>query len=138
MATSRIQLTIYVAPGQADVFCRLKTKEDAYERFTAIIDTGAAVSLFPLWLLDIADSETLEQRAISIDQAGIANQSFEGVETVVTLTLEDASGNLTPPFKIPAWFADTDQGLIGFAGVLDRAVLHIDMPQQTGWLEIEV
>lgn len=56
----------------------------------------------------------------------------------MTITLEDEVGNLTPPFEILAWFADTDTRLIGFKDVLDRAVLHIDMLQRSGWLEVDV
>jgi hypothetical protein len=132
----RISLNIYTSPGQADVICQLKLKGEDYQRLTATVDTGAAVSLFPRLLLDSLDTDPPEQRAITIDQAGIANQSFQAVETTVTIILEDAHGNVTQPFKIRAWFGDTNEPLIGFAGILDRAILHIDMLQQTGWLEI--
>ncbi len=125
----RIQIHIYSDPGQVDVFCKLKFKDDTYERFSAILDTGAAVSLFPRRLLDGAENDLLDQREITIDQAGIAYQSFTGIQTLVTIVLEDALGNLTQPFVIPVWFADTNQPLIGFAGVLDRAVLYIDAPK---------
>ena len=133
----RIQLQLYSEPGQIDIFCKLRASDDTYERLTAIVDTGAAISLFPLWLLSSIDYEITFAEKIRIDQAGIAEQSFEALEAIVTIVLEDAAGNLTQPFNVPAWFADTDQPLIGFTGILDRSVLHIDMPQQIGWLEID-
>lgn len=132
----RISLNIYTSPGQAEVICQLKLKGDDYQRLTATVDTGAAVCLFPRLLLNALDTDPLEPSAITIDQAGIASQSFNAVEANIIIRFEDAQGNVTQPFKIPAWFADTNEPLIGFAGVLDRAVLHIDMLQQTGWLEI--
>ncbi len=133
---THIQLQIYLAPEQVDIFCKLKFKDGTFERLSAAVDTGAEVSLFPLNLLDGVDYRLSERGKIIVDQAGIANQAFEAVETFVTIVLEDANGNLTQPFEIPAWFADTNQPLIGFAGVLDRTVLHVDMPQRDGWLEI--
>jgi hypothetical protein len=36
-----------------------------------------------------------------------------------------------------AWFTDTDARLIGFQDVLDQAILHIDMLQRDGWLDID-
>jgi hypothetical protein len=73
---------------------------------------------------------------VTITQAGIAQQDFEATEAFVTIYLEDAAGNQTPSFEILAWFTATRQTLIGFQDILDRAVLHIDMPQRDGWLEI--
>src|SRR5690242_13961061 len=119
----RIQLRVYIAPGQIDVFCRLKFKNGIYRPFAAIIDTGASVSLFPARLLDDVEYVSTESKPIIIDQAGIARQAFGAIEAVVTITLEDINGNSTQPFKISAWFADTDELLLGFAGVLDRSVL---------------
>jgi hypothetical protein len=133
---SRIQLILYTVPGQLDVYCRLKLRNGNYERLTATIDTGAAVSLFPIELLDSVEHSPAETRSVTINQAGIQRQVFNAVEALVSIVLEDFEGNITQPFQIPAWFADTEEMLLGFAGVLDRSVLHVDMPQQTGWIEI--
>jgi hypothetical protein len=135
---TRIQLRIYVSPGQAEVICNLKFKDNTFERLSAIVDTGAAVSLFPNTLLKGADYRLSDHGDIVIDQAGIANQAFEAVEAHVTIVLEDETGNQTPSFEIPVWFANTDQALIGFAGVLGRSVLYVDMLQQIGWIEINL
>jgi len=72
----RIQLRIYVEPGQVDVFCQLKFKDGTYKRLTGIVDTGAAVSLFPNRFLTDVEYEPTEANRITIDQAGIAGQSF--------------------------------------------------------------
>ncbi len=116
---SRIQLIVYIEPGQLDVLCRLKLKNGNYERLTATIDTGAAISLFPAELLDNAEYSAAEAKLVTIDQAGIRSQAFRAVEAFVTIALEDLDGNVTQPFTIPLWFADTDELLLGFAGVLD-------------------
>jgi len=54
----------------------------------------------------------------------------------ITVFLEDEAGNRTEDFEMRAWFADASDPLIGFDGVLDRAVLHIDMMNLTGYLDI--
>src|SRR3954469_15768448 len=136
MTMPRLKLRIYVSPSEAEIFCNLLRTDGNQETTAATIDTGASISLFPIELLDVLSYRVLQER-ITIEQAGVANQFFEAVEAVVTISLEDEVGNVTPPFEIPAWFADTNQPLIGFAGVLDRAVLHIDMLQKSGWLEID-
>jgi hypothetical protein len=134
---SRIQLLVYVDPSEIEIICKLKFKDGTFERLAAIVDTGAAVSLFPISLLAESDHRLTERRSITIDQAGIAQQSFEAIEAYITIMLEDASSNSTLPFEIMAWFADTNQPLIGFDDVLDRAVLHVDMLQRIGWLDID-
>jgi hypothetical protein len=52
--------------------------------------------------------------------------------------LEDETGARTPDFEARVWFAETNTALIGFADILDRAILHVDMPRRHGWLEIDV
>lgn len=95
------------------------------------------MSLFPARLLADIEYEATEAKPVIIDQAGIAEQAFEATEALVTMILEDMNGNMTRPFKVPVWFAATDELLLGFAGVLDRSVLHVDMPKQIGWLELD-
>jgi hypothetical protein len=135
---TRIQLKLYVAPGQADVTCNVKLNDGTYERLNATIDTGAEVSLFPIRLLETIEYRLSDKSKVTVAQAGIAQQDFEATEAFITIFLEDASGSQTKPFEILAWFTVTRRTLIGFQDVLDRAVLHIDMPQRTGWLEIDI
>jgi hypothetical protein len=130
----RLQLRIYTTPGEAQLYCNLLRKDGAQETITATIDTGAAISLFPAELLEIVVHHTSTQQ--TIDQAGIANQSFTAIEAYITISLEDEFGNLTPSFEIPAWFAASTTPLVGFAGLLDRSILHIDMPNRNGWLDL--
>ena len=135
---TRINLRLYVNPGEAEVTFSLQLQDQTYERVTGTVDTGAEVSLLPNYLLHkigIASDEQLD--SFIIDQAGIANQSFSATPASVNLFLEDSHGNRTGVFEVPVWFADTEIALIGFAGILDRSILHIDMPQRIGWLEID-
>ena|SRR5260221_105266 len=133
----RFQLRIYVEPGAAEIFCKVLRKDKNYERLSAIIDTGAAISLFPQDLLEFVEFSINQPAPILIDQAGIASQSFEAFAATIQLTLEDETGLTTEPFQIRAWFANIDHVLIGFADLLDQAVLHIDMSNREGWLEID-
>jgi hypothetical protein len=135
---TRLDLRVYIDPGEAQIFCNLLRKDGNHEKLFATVDTGAAVSLLPRELLNALDYQVEEQRVVEIEQAGIAQQAFQAVEASVTVSLEDAGGRLTPPFKILAWFAGGSQPIIGFKDVLDRSVLHIDMLQRFGWLEIDV
>jgi hypothetical protein len=134
---TRIQLTMYIAPGQAEITCNLKLKDATYERITAAIDTGAEVSLLPLRLLDSLEYRLSEEGKVTITQAGMAQRDFDAIEAYITIFFEDTVGNQTEPFEILAWFTVTRQALLGFEDVLERAVLHIDMPQRDGWLEID-
>ena len=134
---TRITLQIYINPGQAEISYAMQQKDGSFNRFTAVIDTGAEVSVFPIKFLERADYRLSEKGKVEIEQAGIAQQGFEAIEAFVTIILEDANGNRTKPFEILAWFAPTRLAIIGFQDILERAVLHIDMPQRIGWLEID-
>ena len=103
----------------------------------AIVDTGAQVSLLPRYLMNSVAYRISERGEVMIEQAGIAKQSFKATEAYVTVFLEDAAGNRSETMEIPVWFANTNDVLLGFAGVLDRAVLHIDMPNLAGYIEIQ-
>lgn len=134
---TRIHLRVYVNPGEVELTFNLQLPDLSFERVTGTVDTGAEVSLLPNYLLDKLDNQSEPRENFIIDQAGIANQSFSATSAEVNLFLEDQFGNKTEVFKAPVWFADTDIALIGFAGILDRSTLHIDMPLQNGWLEID-
>lgn len=134
----RIHLRIYVDPGEAEITFNIQLHDQSYERVTGTVDTGAEVSLLPNYLLTrIGTIVDDEHETFIVDQAGIANQAFSAVRATVTLFLEDQYGNRTRAFEVPVWFADTEIALIGFKGILDRAVLHLDMPKREGWLEID-
>ena len=133
---ARIQLRVYVHPGGAEVFINLKRKDANYERRVAVIDTGAEISLLPNELLEVVDFRPVERGVVIIDQAGIAKQAFTAREGSVTLFLEDQYGNRTEEFDARVWFADASVALIGFDDILERAILHIDMPNRSGWINI--
>lgn len=133
----RFDLRIYIDPSEAEIFLKVLRKDGTYERLTAIVDTGAAVSLLPNDVLELVAYRPSQRTTIVIDQAGIAKQSFQAIEGYVTVILEDHLGQVSQPFEIRTWFADTSHALIGFSDLLDRAMLHIDMPQRSGWIEID-
>jgi hypothetical protein len=132
----RIALRVYQEPGQVEVFINLKRKDGGYDKRAAIVDTGAQVSLLPRLLMGVLDYRLSEQGAFMVEQAGISQQVFEAVEAFVTVFLEDDTGQRTPDFEIRVWFADTRNVLVGFGGVLERLVLHVDTPNLTGYLEV--
>ena len=133
----RIQLRIYVDPGQAEVIFSVLRTDGSYERLSGVIDTGAEVSLLPNDLLNKVVYRPIGSGTIIIDQAGIARQSFEAMEAFVTGFLEDQTGAQSDQIEARVWFADTEITLIGFDGILDRAVLHIDMHKRDGWIAME-
>ncbi|MBN2304024.1 MAG: hypothetical protein JXQ72_06080 [Anaerolineae bacterium] len=132
---ARIQLRMYRDPGQAEVFLNIRRKDGGYEKRAAIVDTGAQVSLLPSLLMNILAYRLSERGSFTIEQAGIATQSFEAIEAYVTVFLEDMSGHRTDDFEVRVWFAGTREVLLGFDGILERGVLHLDMPDLTGYLD---
>jgi hypothetical protein len=132
---TRLHLRLYTNPGEAQIFCNFATKEGGFERTTVTIDTGAAISLFPRELLALVDHQIIDEE-VFVEQAGVSSQEFRAVEARVTVVLEDERGQRTEPIVIRAWFTETWTHLIGFADLLEKAVLHIDMPQLEGWLEL--
>jgi hypothetical protein len=133
----RVQLRLYIDPGQLEAYVNIKRRDGGFRTVTALIDTGAAVSFLPRNLLSEIEYRVSERGPIVIEQAGIASQRVEATEAYVTLFLEDETSARTPDFEARVWFAETNAALIGFADVLDRAILHVDMPQRSGWLEID-
>jgi hypothetical protein len=130
----QINLRVYIDPGRAEIFCNALRLDGGYETFVAVVDTGAEVSLLPNDLKNVLDFQIWENADIELEQAGLARQIFRATRANITLFFEDTQGNKTIPALIPVWFADTRQPLIGFAGVLDKAILQIDMLQNAGWL----
>jgi hypothetical protein len=134
--TARVQLRLYVHPAEAEVVIHVKRLDGSYRTLTATIDTGAEVSLFPMDILAELDHRVSQRGAVHVEQAGIAQQSFKGTEAYIRLFLEDYTGSRTHEFEAPVWFANTNAILLGFEGILDQAILHIDMKQRFGWIEI--
>ncbi|MEZ4668157.1 MAG: hypothetical protein R3E39_09590 [Anaerolineae bacterium] len=131
-----IQLQIYSNPGGVDVYVNLRRKDGNHERIVAFIDTGAELSLLPAHFMSFIEYRLADKHDVVIDQAGIAQQSFRAIQAYIKLFLEDVTGNVTSEFEVPVWFANSDEILIGFEGLLDHAILHIDMPQRTGWIDL--
>jgi predicted aspartyl protease len=132
----RIQLRIWVNPTYAEVFVNIRTADGHHKTVNAVVDTGADVSLIPMSIMEELDYRLLSSEPIILEQAGIAKQVFEAYEAVVSVYLEDVQGNRSTEFDLPVWFADGQTTLIGFEGLLDRAVLHMDMPALGGYIEL--
>jgi hypothetical protein len=131
-----VTLNIYVDPGEVETLVRIRNNDGGFERFTAMIDTGAPISLFPFTLLNSVPHEITDRERFTIEQAGVAGQSFSALEATIEVVIEDGLGNESPPLKVRAWFAETSLSLIGFDGILDRATLYLDMREtRTGWME---
>ncbi len=133
---TRVPLRVYQNPGGAELFVRLTTHKGDYEWIAATIDTGAEVTLLPLHLMAIVPYQITARGQILVEQAGIAQQSFEVTEARVTLALEGLDGTQTGEFQAVVWFTDTQEALLGFDGILDRAILHLDMPALTGYIDL--
>ncbi|MCC7449551.1 MAG: hypothetical protein IT324_19175 [Anaerolineae bacterium] len=69
---TQIPLSIYTDPGEAEVLCNLLRQDGNLEKIAATVDTGTAVSLFPVELLNTVAHCLAAQHNIVIDQAGIA------------------------------------------------------------------
>ncbi len=132
----RIQLRVYRDPGQVEVFLNIKRQGGGYEKRAAVVDTGAQVSLLPSLLMNVLAYRLTERGSFTIEQAGIATQSFEAIEAYITVFLEDIFGQRTADIEVRVWFAGTREVLLGFDGILDQAVLHVDMVNLTGYLEL--
>ncbi len=131
----RIQLRVCSNPGQAEVFVNIRRKDGGYYTQAGIVDTGAQTSLLPQGLAEVLDYRLSERGSFMVEQAGIAQQAFQAVEAYVSLFLEDQTGARTEEVEARVWFARARHVLIGFDNVLEHAVLHLDMPNLTGYLE---
>lgn len=130
---SRINLRLYQSPYQAETIIAFDTRFGTIERMAALVDTGAAKSLLPITILDLVPHT--KPRTVTLEQAGISSHQFYAIEAMLTLWLEDTNGNLTKPMEAVVWFTHTSDALLGFEDVMAHAILHIDMPQQQGYLE---
>lgn len=59
---TRIQLRVYIDPGEVEITFQLKREDDSFERTTGIIDTGAQVSLLPNELMNIVKYRLSDRR----------------------------------------------------------------------------
>jgi hypothetical protein len=135
MSRVKLRVTRFPSPHRAEAFLRLPRRDGIDERITARVDTAAHTSLLPDSLLTTITHRLTQRGKVIIEQAGMSKHTFEAVEATILVFLEDEYGGQTAQFEAPFWFADTDQYLLGVTGMLDRAILHLDMPALTGTLE---
>jgi hypothetical protein len=134
---SRINLLLSVMPYEVETYVRLKQADGEFLLIVGYVDTGADKSLFPISFLESVEHNILNSD-IEIQQAGIAKQSFKAVEAKVTLYFEDLQGNVSHHIEARAWFAETDDVLIGIQDLLEHATLFVDYRQtRTGWIEFD-
>jgi hypothetical protein len=132
----RIYLRVYLQPSYVEGFLNISTPDGSHERLSVTIDTGAAISLFPYWLLGRVAYRLTETPQVSLQQAGLTKHSFEATEAYIRVFMEDWLGHRSREFEIRAWFAETSQHLLGFDGVLDQANLAINMLNtRQAWVE---
>jgi hypothetical protein len=132
---ARINLLLSTLPYEIEAYIRLKESNGNFELKKGYIDTGAEKSLFPLELLKYLEHKILDT-GVEVGQAGIARQYFHAVEAEITLYFEDAQGNMSSVMRVRAWFADTEELIIGFQDILEHATLFVDFRQtRTAWIE---
>lgn len=56
--------------------------------------------------------------------------------TFIRPFLEDYAGRKTGECEAPVYFSQIDEALLGFADILDDAILYDNMPQRTSWIEM--
>jgi hypothetical protein len=135
----RLQLRVYVDPGEAEIFVNVRLRDGSYYRMVAVVDSGAEVSMLPAYLQQTALYDVVGDGDIVVEQAGIARHFFSATQATVRLFLEDEFGTETNEFEAHVWFSDTTVFLLGFKDILDRAILHIDMrDSRSGWIDIDV
>jgi hypothetical protein len=111
---ARVQLQIYVDPGELDVIISITRKDGGEYRMTAIVDTGAEYSLFPIRLLDQFQHRIVDTGELDVEQAGIARQAFKAIVADVDLFLEDANGLAYSSTHRESLVCGYQTGLAGF------------------------
>lgn len=133
---TRVSLRVTQDPPQAEVMLRCLRFDGNWEFITAVVDTGAEVSLLPSQWRDIIAHDRAETIPMRVERGGRDDVVYDTLEAKVTAYIEDEQGNQSEPFLMTVWFAPTNATLLGMTGALDRAVLHLDMPTLTGYIEL--
>jgi hypothetical protein len=133
---TQLQLRVYQDPGSAEIFLNIRQLDGDYYKYAASIDTGAETTLLPNYLLSQFVHRLAYPSQIRIKQAGLANQEVLVTLAYIFVYLEDEYGARSAEFETLAWFAHTDLHLVGFGGILERAILHLDMPHLSGYLDM--
>jgi len=93
---------------------------------SGVVDTGAAVSLFPGPIWRDAGYEPLG-RVVATGVAGPKEGGIPALLTMVECVLSDGD-TITGPLRVAAYLADSDEAplLIGMSGLIERGVLRVD------------
>jgi hypothetical protein len=87
---TRLKLRVYRRPGHSEIFFRITFKNNDTVRMTAVIDTGAQISLLPESLLE--EVNVRNPRKVWVERAGIPEQGFEAIQGTIMLIVEDEQG----------------------------------------------
>src|SRR5689334_9550457 len=121
----RVQLRMITTPAHALVYLNIRLKAGGYERMSAVVDTGAEFSMLPEYLMEVVDYELTQRSVVEIVRAGV--QTFKAQEATVWLYVDDEGDNRSPEYECLVWFAAGREVLAGFGGLLNQAIVYLDM-----------
>lgn len=130
---TKVNLEVKIEPSAAIVSVAIRTT-DSWQVVSAVVDTGAEMSLFDVSLLHEIEYQLLD--TVVVEQAGIANQAVTLIEAEIQALVFDMAGNYSRLMTMKAWFTNTAQHLLGFEGILDASRLVIDMPKREAYLDV--
>jgi hypothetical protein len=133
----RINLRVTEAPTPPEVFCSILRWDGELELVGMYVDTGAQTSVLPKKLMQDLKYELLDGGDVLIEQAGIAKQTFNATEALITLRFEDIEGNISVQKQMRVWFAETTKHLLGYTDALEHCELFVDTPSYAGWIEFK-
>ncbi|TES91129.1 MAG: hypothetical protein E3J87_08440 [Candidatus Cloacimonadota bacterium] len=115
---------------------QLKTKENWTKSYTAIIDTGAPFSLFPLEIWQAVETEILTDTVVK----GLIpkEQCVLPVKVgKITLRLIDREEHISKPLTIMAYLAPNNKIplIIGFQDILSELRVHFSYKERIAYIE---
>ncbi len=114
---------------------KLKTKEGFSEIYSAIVDTGAHISLLPLSVWKEVECEKVGECKLSgvSDENGFVPVDVGKVHYVLT----DNLGNKTKEMSMLTFLARTDKVplILGFKDVLDKLGMHFNFNKNIAYAE---
>lgn len=115
---------------------QLRTEMGWTQPYSAIIDTGAHLSVIPFSLLkEISYQKTQKYRIFGLSKK--EECSFNGQVAQITALLVDENGNQTKEITFPAFLAQTDQIplILGFGHLLEKLRMRFSFAEQEGQIE---
>lgn len=132
---TRAELLFFVNPLSIGLNLLIKQRTGEWVIKEVLIDTGAEYGLMPFDLLEPLEHRITAQ--IEVEQAGLAGHYFAATLAEISVKIADQAGRESRILPVQVMFADTDIYLVGFEGFLNEAVMCMDVPNRTGYLEIK-